>query len=161
MPARPFGPAGRPNLAARSRGRVGGRDLSHLGALDAADPADTELAHPVRAHPGPPNATVRNLAVGTLIAFVVASYVGNLFLSVLVNERPLLFIALNAQNRNLALASGELGALEFYVVGCWGKRSRSCDTRPGRRCRRCSRRLRRQPMPAKKTATRRLRRCRS
>ena len=117
MPARPFGPAGRPNLAARSRGRVGGRDLSHLGALDAADPADTELAHPVRAHPGPPNATVRNLAVGTLIAFVVASYVGNLFLSVLVNERPLLFIALNAQNRNLALASGELGALEFYVVG--------------------------------------------
>ncbi|MBP7630803.1 MAG: hypothetical protein KA758_10160, partial [Acidimicrobiales bacterium] len=85
--------------------------------MDAADPADTELAHPVRAHPGPPNATVRNLAVGTLIAFVVASYVGNLFLSVLVNERPLLFIALNAQNRNLALASSELGALEFYVVG--------------------------------------------
>jgi uncharacterized membrane protein YdjX (TVP38/TMEM64 family) len=55
--------------------------------------------------------------VGTLIAFVVASYAGNAFLSVLVTERPLLFIALNAQNRNLALAAGELDALSFYVVG--------------------------------------------
>lgn len=57
------------------------------------------------------------MVVGLLIAFVVASNLGNLFLSVLVTERPLLFIALNAQNRNLALASGELDPLSFYVVG--------------------------------------------
>lgn len=60
---------------------------------------------------------MRNLVVGTLITFVIASYVGNIFMSVLVTERPLLFIALNAQNRNLALAAGELDALSFYVVG--------------------------------------------
>lgn len=55
--------------------------------------------------------------IGTLIAFVVASNLGNLFLSVLVTERPLVFIGLNAQNRNLALASGELTAWSFYLVG--------------------------------------------
>ena len=55
--------------------------------------------------------------IGTLIAFVIASNLGNIFLSVLVTDRPLLFIGLNAQNRNLALASGELNALSFYLVG--------------------------------------------
>jgi membrane protein DedA with SNARE-associated domain len=68
-------------------------------------------------HAGPPSALARNVVVGLLIAFVVASNLGNLLLSVLVTERPLLFIALNAQNRNLALASGELDALSFYAVG--------------------------------------------
>lgn len=66
---------------------------------------------------GPPTPLARNLVVGALIAFVVASNLGNLFLSVLVTERPLVFIALNAQNRNLALASGELDAWSFYLVG--------------------------------------------
>lgn len=68
-------------------------------------------------HAGPPSALARNVVVGLLIAFVVASNLGNLFLSVLVTDRPLLFIGLNAQNRNLALASGELDAVSFYVVG--------------------------------------------
>lgn len=68
-------------------------------------------------HPGPPSALARNVVIGTLIAFVVASNLGNLFLPVLVTERPLLFIGLNAQNRNLALASGELDAWSFYLVG--------------------------------------------
>lgn len=66
---------------------------------------------------GPPSKAARNVVVGLLIAFVVASNLGNLFLSVLVTERPLLFIGLNAQNRNLALASGELSAWSFYLVG--------------------------------------------
>ncbi len=74
-------------------------------------------AAPARTHPGPPSKLARNLVVGTLIAFVVASNLGNLFLSVLVTERPLVFIGLNAQNRNLALASGELSAWSFYLVG--------------------------------------------
>lgn len=68
-------------------------------------------------HPGPPSKAARNLVVGLLIGFVVASNLGNLFLSVLVTDRPLLFIGLNAQNRNLALASGELDAWSFYLVG--------------------------------------------
>lgn len=55
--------------------------------------------------------------IGTLIAFVVASNLANAFLSVLVDERPLLFISLNAQNRNLALASGLLDPWSFYIVG--------------------------------------------
>jgi len=98
-----------------------------LAPLDAATPDnsspsgdntdDQAGAESGRTHPGPPSALARNLVVGTLITFVVASYVGNAFLSVLVTERPLLFIALNAQNRNLALAAGELDAWSFYLVG--------------------------------------------
>jgi len=65
---------------------------------------------------GPPSRLARNVVIGTLIAFVVASNVGNLFLSVLVTDHPLLFISLNASNRNLALASGELSAWSFYTV---------------------------------------------
>lgn len=68
-------------------------------------------------HPGPPNRLVRNLVVGTLIGFVVAAYLGNIFLSVLVEEHPALFISLNAQNRNLALASGAMTAWSFYLIG--------------------------------------------
>lgn len=107
-------------------------DLSHLVPLDSIDAGATDStsttgdadtgarARPAsagRSHPGPPSKLARNLVVGTLIAFVVASYVGNAFMSVLVSERPLLFIAMNAQNRNLALAAGELDAWSFYVVG--------------------------------------------
>ncbi len=90
----------------RGRARPG---PARLSALTEAELTPT--------HPGPPNKTARNLVIGTLVAFVVAANLGNLFLSVLVNERPLLFIALNAQNRNLALASGELSTWSFYVVG--------------------------------------------
>lgn len=87
-------------------------------ADDSADPsAPAPVADQPTRRSGPPNALVRNLVIGSLIAFVVASNLGNLFLSVLVTERPLLFIGLNAQNRNLALASGELDAVSFYVVG--------------------------------------------
>jgi membrane protein DedA with SNARE-associated domain len=60
---------------------------------------------------------VRNLVIGTLVAMVAANWLGAIFLSVLVRDHPLAFIGLNAQNRNLALASGELSAGSFYVVG--------------------------------------------
>lgn len=83
--------------------------------MDEPAPATPEAG--AAAHPGPPSTLARNLVVGTLIAFVVANNVGNLFLSVLVNEHPALFIGLNASNRNLALASGELAALPFYAIG--------------------------------------------
>lgn len=112
--AEPSGPAG-------PSGPVRAGDLSHLGPLAADDAPAPETAGvaavAVRPHPGPPSTLVRNLVVGVLIAFVVASYVGNALLSVLVTESPLLFISLNAQNRNLALAAGELDPVSFYVVG--------------------------------------------
>ena len=86
---------------------------------DAADTAVPDEATDAGAatHPGPPNRAARNLVVGTLIAFVVASNLGNLFLSVLVTDHPLVFIGLNSSNRNLALASGDLSAWSYYLVG--------------------------------------------
>lgn len=48
--------------------------------------------------------------------FVVAAWGGDLFLSVLVDKHPLVFIALNARNRNLALASPHIDAWSFYTV---------------------------------------------
>ena len=74
-------------------------------------------APPPAGHPGPPSHLARNLVVGTLIAFVIASNTGNLFLSVLVSQHPAVFIALNPSNRNLALASGDLGWVAFGVIG--------------------------------------------
>jgi len=113
--------------------RAGRAAPATLERLSDHDQTDRDGADPVAAttgtHPeatdgtrgsrpgGPPSALARNVVVGLLIAFVAASNLGNLFLSVLVTERPLLFIGLNAQNRNLALASGELDAVSFYVVG--------------------------------------------
>lgn len=81
-----------------------------------AEPSSSDPAAVVAPRPGPPSPLVRNLVVGTLIAFVVASNAGNLFLSVLVTDHPLLFIGLNASNRNLALASGDLSAWTYYPV---------------------------------------------
>ena len=99
--------------------------LVHLPTDDPTpEPASDTPAHLLSAHDphaerhtGPPSKAARNVVIGVLVAFVVAANLGNLFLSVLVTEKPVLFISLNAQNRNLALASGELGAMTFYVVG--------------------------------------------
>lgn len=66
---------------------------------------------------GPPSRLARNLVIGILIAFVIASNIANAFLSVLVTDHPLLFMGLNAQNRNLALASAEVSVWSFYLVG--------------------------------------------
>jgi membrane protein DedA with SNARE-associated domain len=82
---------------------------------DAAGDADS--GEPPRPHPGPPSKLARNAVIATLIAFVVASNIGTLFLSVLVTDHPAVFIALNPINRNLALASGSLSAASFYVIG--------------------------------------------
>ena len=80
---------------------------------EAPDPVRAERPVP----PGPPSKLARNLVIGTLIAFVIASNLGNLFISVLVNQHPAIFIALNPSNRNLALASGGLSIVSFYVIG--------------------------------------------
>ena len=81
-----------------------------------AEPLAPEPADVAAPRSGPPSRLARNLVIGTLIAFVAASNLGNLFLSVLVSEHPLVFIGLNASNRNLALASGDLSAWTYYPV---------------------------------------------
>ena len=89
-----------------------------LDHLTTQPPTPADVPEPVDATPGgPPSRWARNVVIGILVAFVIASNLSTAFLSVLVTERPLLFISLSAQNRNLALASGELDAISFYVVG--------------------------------------------
>jgi membrane protein DedA with SNARE-associated domain len=71
--------------------------------------------HPVPS--GPPNKLARNATIAILVSLVVASNLGNIFFATFVNAHPLALIAMNASNRNLALASGSLDALSFYAVG--------------------------------------------
>lgn len=66
---------------------------------------------------GPPSVRIRNLAVGALVALTIAGWTGDILLSRLIDSHPLLFIALNARNRNLLLASPFLDAWSFYLVG--------------------------------------------
>lgn len=76
----------------------------------AADPAPVE-------RPGAPSPAIRNAVIGILVAMVVANQVGAALFPSLVNEHPLTLILLNASNRHLALASGNLDALAFYLGG--------------------------------------------
>lgn len=84
---------------------------------DPTAPGSGTTESPSSGPTGPPSRLARNTVIGILIAFVVASNVANAFLSVLVTDHPLLFMGLNAQNRNLALASAEVSTWSFYVVG--------------------------------------------
>lgn len=85
---------------------------------DASAPdAGAPPPNPARHHPGPPSALARNVTIGTLIAFVIASNLGNLWFPTLVTQHPLALIAMNPSNRNLALASGDLDPLSFYGIG--------------------------------------------
>lgn len=84
---------------------------------DAREGPAAAVRLPGHHHPGPPSKLARNLVIGALIALVVGANVANALLPVLVEEHPLWFIALNPSNRNLALASGELSAWSFYLVG--------------------------------------------
>ncbi|HWJ98663.1 MAG TPA: VTT domain-containing protein [Acidimicrobiales bacterium] len=78
-------------------------------AVDAADarPAAT----------GPPSKAARNATIGFLVFLVVMSNLGNILFASFVNEHPGWLIAMNASNRNLALASNNLDPLAFYGIG--------------------------------------------
>ena len=65
---------------------------------------------------GPPSIAARNAVMGFLMVCVIAAWGGDLFLGNLVKQHPLVFIALNARNRNLVLASPHLDAWSFYTV---------------------------------------------
>ncbi len=79
-------------------------------------PGDTSAAV-ATARPGPPSALARNLVIGPLIVLVIAGYVGDTFFLAYHDKHPLVFIALNARNRNLVLASPYLDPVSYYVVG--------------------------------------------
>ncbi len=57
------------------------------------------------------------LIVAPILVLLVASYVGDALAPTLVNDHPLLLIALNARNRNLVLATNHIDTVPYYVVG--------------------------------------------
>jgi len=65
---------------------------------------------------GPPNLAIRNFVIGLLIVCVIAGWAGDLLVSVLIPDHPLIFIMLNSRNRNLVLATTRLDAWSFYGV---------------------------------------------
>lgn len=100
--------AGAGPLTTESPATLGGLDDSSP-AVDAADSRPTPS--------GPPSKLARNATIGFLVFLVVLANAGNIFFATFVNDRPLALIAMNASNRNLALVSGSLDPLSFYVVG--------------------------------------------
>lgn len=66
---------------------------------------------------GPPSKLARNVTIGFLVLLVVLSNVGNILFASFVNEHPGWLIAMNASNRNLALASNNLDAIAFFGIG--------------------------------------------
>ncbi len=65
----------------------------------------------------PPARPIVTLCVAISIASMLSGWVGDLLLSQIVDRNPLLLIALNPRNRNLILATNELDALSYYLVG--------------------------------------------
>jgi membrane protein DedA with SNARE-associated domain len=89
------------------------------GSSDPGTPepeADPTGAAPPARH-GPPSALARNLVVGPLILMVIGGYVGGALAPKLLSEHPLMLVALNPSNRNLALAGKLLDAPSYYLVG--------------------------------------------
>lgn len=77
--------------------------------------ADPET--PARRVPsGPPSKGIRNFVMGFLMVCVIAAWGGDLFLSSLIPDHPLILVALNSRNRNLVLASTLMDPWSFYIV---------------------------------------------
>src|SRR4051794_41517005 len=70
-----------------------------------------------RAPSGPPNRLARNTVIGMVAVLFVAANVGNYLGPSVVDRYPVQFVALSSTNRNLVLASGNLDAWTFYLVG--------------------------------------------
>lgn len=65
----------------------------------------------------PPNKWIARIVIGLALINVAAGWIGDLFLSFLVEENDLALIALSPRDRNLALASINLDFIPFFVVG--------------------------------------------
>lgn len=74
---------------------------------------DSSAVAPVRERPGR-----RTLALLTIpiVALIIMNNLGNAFAPQLVDQHPLLLLALNSQNRNLILATNQLDAWSYYLV---------------------------------------------
>jgi membrane protein DedA with SNARE-associated domain len=58
------------------------------------------------------------VVVGTLIGLlVIATNVGNIFITTLAEDRPALLLALNSTNRVLGLVTNQLDPVTFYLLG--------------------------------------------
>lgn len=92
----------------------------HSPPVPPARVADAEadaVAVAPTGRPGPPSALARNLVIGPLILLVLAGYLGDTFFLAYHDKHPLVFIAMNARNRNLVLAGPYLDPVSYYVVG--------------------------------------------
>ncbi len=65
----------------------------------------------------PPSKWIARAVIALALVNVAAGWVGDLFLSFLIDEDDLLLIALSPRDRNLALASINLDFLPFFAVG--------------------------------------------
>jgi len=65
----------------------------------------------------PPSKWIARMVIGLALINVAAGWIGDLFLSFLVEENDLALIALSPRDRNLALASINLDFIPFFVVG--------------------------------------------
>lgn len=65
----------------------------------------------------PPNKWIARIVIGLALLNIAAGWLGDLLLSLLVDDDPLALIALSPRDRNLALASPRLDAVPFFVVG--------------------------------------------
>lgn len=65
----------------------------------------------------PPSKPIVYFVVAIAAASMLAGWVGDLLLAEIVDRNPLLLILLSPRNRNLVLATNELEAATFYVVG--------------------------------------------
>jgi len=86
-------------------------------AGDDEDDEQDAAVDAARRPQGPPSILARNLVIGACIALIIGAYAGDLFLSVLVDKHPALFITLNARNRNLVLARDNLDWWTFFGIG--------------------------------------------
>jgi membrane protein DedA with SNARE-associated domain len=66
---------------------------------------------------GPPSRLARNVVFVMVGVLFVAANLANTVLVSFVDKYPGLLIAFNSSNRNLVLASGELDAWQFYLIG--------------------------------------------
>lgn len=65
----------------------------------------------------PPRKAVVRVIIALVIVSQVSALAGDLALAEFVDKRPAWLIALNPRNRNLALATNQLDALTYYVIG--------------------------------------------
>lgn len=76
--------------------------------------SDSTIVAPERHRPGGRTLTYLTIPI---VGFIVLSNVGDAMAPTLVNDHPLLLLAMNARNRNVILVTNQLDAVSYYVVG--------------------------------------------